>query len=251
MLSSTYFSDTSFALLTPLAVVYSLAAHLWAFARGYPSVTPLPRADNDTTLKDRVAIVTGANTGIGFETAKTLAVRYGMTVVLACRSRDKGEQAARQIQREGTGGRNAAVFLEPLDLSSSQSITEFAKAIRERFDVVDVLVNNAGRNSSGDPVEGRDLLFQTNFLGHFHLTAQLMDAFAPRARVVNLSSVMHHFIDGDDVDRVAYWEDCVAHDRPPASTYQESKLAAILFSMELNRRYPQRIQAVAVNPGGV
>jgi len=115
---------------------------------------------------------------------------------------------------------------------------------------VDILVNNAGRNSSGDPVQGRDLLFQTNFLGHFELTSYLMGAFAPQARVVNLSSVMHHFIEGD-VNQPSFWKDCIAYDKHPTSTYQPSKLAAILFSMELNKRYPDKIQAVAVNPGGV
>ena len=244
MLSSVYFSDASFAALTPLAVVYSLAAHLWAFARGSPLVTPLPPPLRN---ENKVAIVTGANTGIGYETAKALAVEHGMTVVLACRSRHKGEKAVEQIQREGGRG---AVFVEPLDLSSSQSIADFAKAIKDKFGKVDVLVNNAGRNASGDPVEGRDLLFQTNFLGHFDLTAHLMDTLAPRARVVNLSSVMHHFINGD-VEQASYWKDCIAHDKLPASTYQPSKLAAILFSMELNKRYPDRIEAVAVNPGGV
>lgn len=248
MLVSPYFSNSAFTALTPLAVLYSLAAHLWCRVRGPPPMTPLPSTATAARQK-QVAIVTGSNTGIGYETARTLAVDYGMTVVLACRSRDKGEQAVAQIQRQGGAG---AVFVQPLDLSSTASIAEFCTAIQNKFEKVHVLVNNAGRNTNGDQgVEGsRDLLFQTNFLGHFELTAKLMDTFAPAARVVNLSSVTHHFVDGN-VNDLSYWKGCITHGASPTSTYKPSKLAAVLFTLELNRRYSNRIQSVAVNPGGV
>ena len=248
--TSPYYSSLAFTALTPLAVVYSFAAHLWASLRcreGGPTVSPLPVGAE--RRQHQVAIVTGANTGIGYETARTLAVDYGMTVVLACRSRDKGQQAVARLQAQGGAG---AVFVHPLDVSSSASIAAFGQAIRQKFDKVHILVNNAGRNSNAaDPVEGnRDLLFQTNFVGHFELTANLMDILAPKARIVNLGSVMHHFIDGD-VNTVSYWKGCITHGQAPTSTYQPSKLAAILFTMELNRRYGDRLESVAVNPGGV
>jgi NAD(P)-dependent dehydrogenase (short-subunit alcohol dehydrogenase family) len=248
-----YYSNTTFAVLGAVAVLYSLALHLWVYmlCRKSPVViTPLPEPNHPpAVMRQRVAIVTGSNTGIGYETARRLAVDYGMTVVLACRSREKGEQAVRQILQQGGRG---AIFLHPLDLSSSQSIQEFCRAVKETFNAVHVLVNNAGRNSSSpDPVEGnRDLLFQTNFVGHFQLTAQLMDVFAPKARVVNLSSVMHHFVEGD-VNSPTFWKDCIAHAQSPLATYQPSKLAALLFTIQLNKRFGDRIESVAVNPGGV
>lgn len=249
MVSSPYYSQASFSVLTPLAVTYCLASRLWVKLMGASeSIAPLPKPI--PTLPKQVAIVTGSNTGIGYETARSLAVDYGMIVVLACRSREKGEQAAKRIQRAGGEG---AIFVVPLDLSSNQSITEFCQAIQKKFDKVHILVNNAGRNTSGDPVEGkRDLMFQTNFLGHFFLTAQLLstDTLVPQARVVNLASVMHHFVTGN-VNEVDYWRNCIAHDKAPTYTYSPSKLAAILFTIELNRRYPDRVKSIAVNPGGV
>lgn len=247
MIVSPYFSSFSFGIFTPLAVAYTLASHMWARLRGHPTLASLPTPQPHH--RGKVAIVTGSNTGIGYETARSLAVDYGMTVVLACRSREKGEQAVRKIQDEGGAG---ATFVHPLDLSSTQSITDFSKAIQKKFEKVHILVNNAGRNNSGSqPVEGsRDLMFQTNFLGHFQLTANLLDILAPNARVVNLASVMHHFVEGD-VNQASFWKDCIAHDKSPSNTYSHTKLAAILFTMELNRRNSKRLQSIAVNPGGV
>ena len=102
-----------------MGVIYNVIAHLWAalMTMGKPEgaaslIAALPRPDPSMT--QRVAIVTGSNTGIGLETARRLAVDYGMTVVLACRSRGKGEQAVQEIQRQGGKG---AIFLQPLDLS--------------------------------------------------------------------------------------------------------------------------------------
>ena len=254
---SPYYSDTAFGILTPLAVVYSLAAHVWTYlgsARRDASSSVLPSGNNQK--QTRIAIVTGSNTGIGYETARSLAVDYGMTVVLACRSRDKGLQAAAQIEQEAKKSQQqgSAAFVHPLDLSSPQSIQEFVAAVKEKYSKIDILVNNAGRNSnSPDPIEGttRDALFQTNFLGHFELTAALMDILAPKARVVNLASVMHHFVNGN-VNEVSFWKDCLTHNATTStSKYAASKLAAILFTCELNRKYGHRIEAVAVNPGGV
>lgn len=261
MIVSPYYSSTAFAVFTPLAVVYSLVTHLWVRLRGgggggHDSLTPLPPPQPHH--RHQVAIVTGSNTGIGLETARSLAIDYGMTVVLACRSREKGLRAVQKIndadRKDGSGTTGNAVFVHPLDLSSSQSIRDFCQAMQKKFDKVHVLVNNAGRNTSSDrPVPGtkRDLLFQTNFLGHFELTARLLPLLAARARIVNLASVMHHFVPGD-VHRAAFWKHCIAHhDRSPVATYAPSKLAAVLFTMELNRRYADRLQSVAVNPGGV
>lgn len=254
MLVSPYFSDTAFGALTPLAVLYSLAAHFWSrVVVGPPPITPLP-APKEASWQQKVAIVTGSNTGIGFQTARTLAVEYGMTVIVACRSRDRGNQAVAAIQRDGGLG---ATFVQPLDLASSESIRDFCAAIQVNFRNVHILVNNAGRNTyseqpADDDGSNRDLLFQTNFGGHFELTAQLLhtNVLAHKARIVNLSSVTHHFVEGNVNDK-GYWTACMTHGAEPTSTYKPSKLAAVLFTLELNRRYADRLQSVVVNPGGV
>jgi NAD(P)-dependent dehydrogenase (short-subunit alcohol dehydrogenase family) len=247
-LFATYYPIAVFPLLVPVAIAYSLAGHLWCRLWGQPPLAPLP-TPQQVSGRAKVAIVTGSNTGIGYETARSLAVDYGMTVVLACRSRSKGEAAAQKIQREG----GTAVFAL-LDLSSSQSIKTFSNSMREKFNKqVGILVCNAGCNAStNEPVvNDRDWLYQVNFLGHFDLTAHLMGVLAPQARIVTVASAMHHFITGN-VETVEFWKDCASFSRPaPASRYSASKLAAVLFTIELNRRYAGRVQSVAVNPGGV
>jgi NAD(P)-dependent dehydrogenase (short-subunit alcohol dehydrogenase family) len=274
---SPYYSKTTFYALTPLAVLYSLVSN--AVVRVIPSsiagtksaAAPPALRSVDDRASLRVAIVTGSNTGIGFETAREL-VKDGFTVVLACRSRDKAEQAARSINNDGGGNgaqcqseRGEALFLYPLDLSSFKSVREFSQEVKLRFKRIDVLVNNAGRNSNGEPTEdgGLDLLFQSNFLGHYMLTCELLDLLQATAiesncqrkgRIVNLSSVMHHFNRGHDVEDVGFWQRAL---RPlpdggtKCDTYALSKLAAILFTRQLNERYGDSLEALAVSPGSV
>jgi len=292
--SSPYYSLASFALFGPLSFIYSLTANLYfrvltkVYNRQIPSiqsVTP-PRLCGRT-----VAIVTGSNTGIGFETARSLVLEHDVTVILACRSRDKGEQAAARInnrQRKigsddsgsstSTSATAKAVFLQPLDLTSTTSIRDFGRALQasSEYRKVHILVNNAGRNTNGvnssnnknnatdELMVDTDLLFQSNFLGHFLLTAELLrlNVLVEQARVVNLSSVMHHFCKGP-VESVEYWRQCglavtVTADSTAATatgsiteTYSPSKLAAQLFTNELNRRYASRLRSIAVNPGAV
>lgn len=98
---------------------------------------------------------------------------------------------------------------------------------------------------------GLDLTFQSNYLGHFLLTAQLMDVFAKGARVLNLSSLGHHFCGGYDVEDPNFWRSCAIAGERPDKTYLFSKLAQLLFTTELNRRYSDRIRSIAVNPGVV
>ena len=156
-----------------------------------------------------VAIVTGSNTGIGYETALEL-VNQGYTVILACRSRDKGQAAADQINdsisaanvnqdggiKPSTG---KALFLHPLDLSSLQSVKSFAEAFESKYSHLNILINNAGINTTGKSVDGMDLCFQTNFVGHYLLTRLLLSKLlkaknlfgsgdvVESGRVVNLS----------------------------------------------------------------
>jgi NAD(P)-dependent dehydrogenase (short-subunit alcohol dehydrogenase family) len=217
-----------------------------------------------------VAVVTGSNTGIGFETSREL-VRQGFTVVLACRSRDKAEQAALRINEEeravdGTSASGKAIFLHPLDLSSFQSVRDFSRVVKGRFDRIDVLVNNAGRNTNGPPSDDRglDLLFQSNFLGHYVLTCELLEliqataiqsSYRRRGRIVNLSSVMHHFNKGYNVESADFWTEAMRARAPGRvktyDTYSLSKLAAILFTLQLNKRYCESLLSVAVSPGSV
>jgi NAD(P)-dependent dehydrogenase (short-subunit alcohol dehydrogenase family) len=255
-----YYRGFSFILLSPIAILYSVASNLYfRLVGGIPPSASCPVV-LPSPAPGRVAIVTGSNTGIGFETARALAVDYGYTVVLACRSRNRAEQAARRIQQEATGAR--ALFVHPLDLSSLQSVQDFARVLQETYGEagIHVLVNNAGRctNEAEATVDGMDLLFQANFVGHYALTRELLrrKLLAPNARVVNLSSVMHHFC-GDSKGRledVGFWKKVARtgiQDSLSKRKYHLSKLAAILFSIELNRRFGDNLQAIAVNPGAV
>ena len=232
--------------LQPVAMAYMAISHVWLVGRNTPKPLPAPTVQNT----NKVAIVTGANTGIGFETARTLVVDYGWDVVLACRSTQKAVRAMLDINEEPRKrGGEAIVLSQPLDLSRFGSLQLFVDEFRGRFSKVDVLINNAGLNTSGK--SGRlDLMFQSNFLGHFFLTRQLMEASLldkEQGHVINLSSVMHHFSGTRPLDE-AYWKSMSLYsdDRPP-ETYAASKLAAILFSHELTRRYGLR--STAVNPG--
>lgn len=174
----------------------------------------------------RVAIVTGANTGLGFETARMLAER-GAAVVLAVRDVEKGKQAAARI----TGD----VTVQALDLTSLDSIRSAAADLRAAHPRIDLLINNAGvmytpRQLTAD---GFELQFGTNHLGHFALTGLLLDRLlpVPGSRVVTVSSVGHriraalHF---DDLQ----WERSYSR----VGAYGQSKLANLLFTYELQRR---------------
>jgi NAD(P)-dependent dehydrogenase (short-subunit alcohol dehydrogenase family) len=226
-----------FGYLMPLSLVYTLVINfIKLLFPSKPTLLPLPTKH---TTKP-ICIVTGANTGIGFQTAKAMAAR-GYTTIIACRSEIKGKEAVSQI--------DGAEFYS-LDLSSFVSVREFVKSFTAKYSRLDVLVNNAGLNTSGESADGLDLCFHTNFLGHFLLTTLLnkvlLNADAPR--VVNLSSVMHHF--GSDFKTVKDWTACTKLGSPNA--YADSKLAAVLFSKELNRRFRKNgLRSIAVNPGAV
>ena len=202
-----------------------------------------------TSLEGKVVIVTGANTGIGKETAVGLAA-LGATVVLACRNRSKAEAAADEI-RSRTGRDD--VQLVDLDLADLDSVRACADEVRQRFERLDVLVNNAGLELGKRTTtkQGFEATFGINHLGHFLLTNLLLDrlkASAP-ARIVNVSSVGHHFarrgIPWDDLQ----WETS----RYTASgAYCVSKLANLLFTRELACRLPAtEVTANACHPGAV
>ncbi|TRW82782.1 SDR family NAD(P)-dependent oxidoreductase [Mycolicibacterium sp. 018/SC-01/001] len=189
----------------------------------------------------RVAVITGANTGLGFETAKALAEKGGR-VVIAVRNVEKGKQAADRI-----GG---DVEVQELDLTSLASIRSAADALKGRFDRIDLLINNAGvmTTPKGTTKDGFELQFGTNHLGHFALTGLLLDAIldVEGSRVVTVSSNGHRMggaIHWDDLQ----WERSYSR----MGAYTQSKLANLMFTYELERRLAPRGKtiAVAAHPG--
>ena len=175
-------------------------------------------------------------------------------MVLACRSKDKALDAIQRIKDEVPGAPGKAVFHAPLDLSSFQSVHDFSDAIKKHYDKIDLLINNAGINSTGRTPEGLDLCFKTNFLSHFLLTRNVMDLLlkGSRPRVVNLSSVMHHYCYADKHDET-YWRQNAMYSKiSEENSYGASKLASLLFSIELNRRFQSKgLRSIAANPGAV
>ena len=200
-----------------------------------------------STSQVKVAIVTGANTGIGKETARGLAEK-DMRVVLAVRDVEKGEAARADIV-ETTG--NADVVVLPLDLASKDSIRAFAKAFKEQFDRLDILVNNAGvwTRTKTTTADGYETIFGVNHLGTFLLTHELLPllrASAP-ARIVVVSSDLHYR--GKMV-----WDDLEFNSRSfgGVTAYNQSKLANVLFTKALARRLAgSGITVNALHPGVV
>lgn len=195
----------------------------------------------------RVAIVTGANSGIGFETAKGLAER-GATVVMACRNLEKGERAAQAIRAEKLLGR---VEVTALDLSDLASVSAFAQEFSAVFDRLDLLINNAGVMAlpeRAETVDGFEMQFGTNHLGHFALTGLLFGLLnrTPGSRIVNVASNVHRF-------GQMHWDDIQCEKNyTPFGAYSQSKLANLLFTQELQRRLEKNgasTTATAAHPG--
>jgi NAD(P)-dependent dehydrogenase (short-subunit alcohol dehydrogenase family) len=200
-------------------------------------------------LSGKVIIVTGANSGIGYEAAKEFA-RKGARTILACRSMDKAQAALDQIKQEIP---TATAEIMELDLASLASVREFAEAFKARYDQLDILVNNAGIMwvPYQKTVDGFESQFGTNHLGHFALTGLLMDLVlkTPDARIVNVSSVGHR--SGTmDFDNLMF-EGGKEYGRHRA--YGRSKLANLLFTYELQRKFEAMdadVIATAAHPGG-
>ncbi|MCP9948890.1 oxidoreductase [Actinomadura madurae] len=191
-------------------------------------------------LRGRRAIVTGANSGIGYHTALQLA-KHGASVVLACRSAERGQAAFDRVKVAAPG---ADVALGSLDLADLSSVRTFAA--RHGDAPLDILVNNAGvmalpRRSTAD---GFEMQFGTNHLGHFALTGLLLSALraAPSARVVTVTSAFAwsgrlRFDDLQGERGYRKW-----------SAYSQAKLANLVFAKELDRRVPE-VTSVAAHPG--
>jgi NAD(P)-dependent dehydrogenase (short-subunit alcohol dehydrogenase family) len=203
-------------------------------------------SDDVPDQRGRLAVVTGANTGLGLETAQVLAAR-GASVVLAVRDIEKGKHAAARIAASAL---RANVMVQPLDLTSLDSIHAAAGELRAKHPRIDLLINNAGvmftpRRSTRD---GFELQFATNHLGHFALTGLLLEQMlpVPGSRVVTVSSLMHRIharINFDDLQGERSYS--------RVGAYSQSKLANLMFTYELQRRLTGTgtTIAVAAHPG--
>jgi NAD(P)-dependent dehydrogenase (short-subunit alcohol dehydrogenase family) len=204
---------------------------------------------NEADIPDqtgRVAVVTGANSGIGWPTARALA-EHGASVVLACRTRAKADDARERIVEAAP---DADVSIVDLDLSSLASVRAAVDEFGAAYDRLDMLINNAGVMATprSRTADGFEMQFGTNHLGHFALTGLLLATLVdtPGSRVVNVSSLAHRMgrIDFDDLQsdrRYRAW---------PA--YGQSKLANLLFTFELQRRLAAAgvgTLALAAHPG--
>jgi NAD(P)-dependent dehydrogenase (short-subunit alcohol dehydrogenase family) len=195
----------------------------------------------------RVVVITGANTGLGYETAAALA-EHGAHVVLAVRNLDKGKDAAARITANGPRG---AVALQELDLTSLESVRAAAEQLRADHDHIDLLINNAGVmwTPKSNTKDGFELQFGTNHLGHFAFTGLLLDRLLPVAgsRVVTVSSVGHRILADIHFDDLQ-WE----HSYNRVAAYGQSKLSNLLFTYELQRRLASHgtTIAAAAHPGG-
>jgi NAD(P)-dependent dehydrogenase (short-subunit alcohol dehydrogenase family) len=193
----------------------------------------------------KIVIVTGANTGLGKETAKQLALNNA-TVIIAVRNAEKGDLAAKDIKKSAP---DAKIEVMKLDLSSLKSIKNFADKFNKKYKKLDILINNAGvMNPPFSTTEdGFELQFGTNHLGHFALTMRLLPALktAKEARIVTVSSVAHTSgkIDFDDLN----WE---KREYKGWGAYGDSKVANLLFTYELARKLKATDTiAVAAHPG--
>jgi NAD(P)-dependent dehydrogenase (short-subunit alcohol dehydrogenase family) len=194
----------------------------------------------------RVAVVTGANSGIGFIAARELA-RAGASVVLACRNVAKGESCRREI---ADAAPHASLEVGELDLGSLASVRGFAESFADRHDGPDLLINNAGVMAPprSETADGFELQFGTNHLGHFGLTGLLIGGMEGQedARVVTVTSPAHWYgrVDFEDLQgerRYGRWR-----------AYGQSKVANMLFALDLDRRLRlagSRVQSLAAHPG--
>ena len=199
-------------------------------------------------MQGKIVVITGSNSGIGKETAVSLA-SMGATVVLACRNPSRAAEAADEVRRRSGSD---AVHTVALDLADLGSVQQAAADIEQRWERLDVLVNNAGGIWSSRQVtaQGFEQTFGVNHLGHFLLTRLLLErlrASAP-SRIVNLSSVGHHFAPfGMRFDDLQSERAYVS-----LEVYARSKLANLLFTRELARRIdPSTVTVNAVHPGPV
>ena len=194
-------------------------------------------------LYNKIAVVTGANSGMGKATARAL-LDEGATVIMLCRSEERGQRAYKELIKDG----NSRTYMILCDLGDYVSVRNFARQVKERFGRLDILVNNAGFISLDrqETKEGIERQFGINHVGHFLLTMELLDLMGEGSRIVNVASGAHktgkiHF---DDIN--------LHHGFNVVKAYSQSKLANVLFTRELARRVKDRgITVNCCHPGAV
>ncbi|KAK9818067.1 hypothetical protein WJX72_006567 [[Myrmecia] bisecta] len=194
-------------------------------------------------VRDKIAIVTGGNAGIGLETVRHLAA-LGMTVIIGCRDKGKGERAARLLQ-EQEAGRTLSIHVAELDLSDLGNVTKFANYVKHFLNgkPLDLLVNNAGVMHIPHTLskQGHELQFAVNYLGHFHLTKLLLPNMkSPGGRVVFVNAELHTLANDATPD--------YAYKGKGDQGYCRSKLAGVWNAYELQRRRPDLVVPV-LHPG--
>lgn len=199
-----------------------------------------------SSLIGKRALVTGANTGLGFEIAKELAAK-GAEVIMACRNNHKAHEAKSKILQDFP---NAKLHVLEIDLASLESVRKFAAQFNLEYNSLDILINNGGVMMPPYTItkDGFELQFETNYLSHFLLTGLLMRKLeaSPSPRVISISSLAH---DWGDI----YFDDLnfqTKYDKRKA--YGQSKLACLMFAYELDRRLRQKnspIKSLAAHPG--
>jgi NAD(P)-dependent dehydrogenase (short-subunit alcohol dehydrogenase family) len=197
--------------------------------------------------KERIAIVTGASSGIGYETARVLAEKNAK-VIIAVRSLQKGNAAAEQILSQHP---NADIRVMELDLASLKSVRKFAGEFKKSYSRLDLLINNAGVMIPpyGKTVDGFELQFGTNHLGHFALTGLLLELInvTPGSRIVNVASSAHKYgkLDFNDLN----WQ---KRRYKKMRAYGDSKIANLYFTYELQKRLEkngEKTIVIASHPG--
>jgi NAD(P)-dependent dehydrogenase (short-subunit alcohol dehydrogenase family) len=199
------------------------------------------------TLDGQTVVVTGANSGLGFEGTKAFA-EHGARVVMACRSVDRGERAAAEIRQSVP---DADLDVRECDLADLDSVVAFAEGVSDDYDAVDVLCNNAGVMAipRQETADGFEMQLGVNHMGHFALTGHLLPALREsdgEARIVTQSSEAHELgeMDFDDL----HWEQSYSK----WGAYGRSKLSNLLFAYELQRRLDEHgedLLSVACHPG--
>ena len=203
--------------------------------------------DNIPDQQGRTALITGANSGLGLETARALAAK-GARVVMACRSQAKAEAACQELRGDNGGSGGGELIPLELNLADLASVHQGAQAVAERWGTVDLLINNAGVMAPPRQLsaQGFELQFAVNHLGHFALTQQLLPLLRPGARVVHVSSGASYF------GRIAF-DDLQGEQRYDAwAAYAQSKLANMMTALELQRRLDAQgaeVLSIAAHPG--
>ncbi len=199
-----------------------------------------------SSQKGGVAIVTGANTGLGFETARALAAKE-MKVIMACKSRERAQKAKQVILEKVPAADLEIIFI---DLSSLASVRNFAEQFLARYNRLDLLVNNAGIMVPpySKTEDGFESQMGVNYFGHFLLTGLLLETITktPGSRIVSLSSIAHKkgYINFNDL----HWDKKYS----AMAAYRQSKLACLIYSYELQRRMENaglKTLSVAAHPG--